>query len=704
MFINTREFSREANYYDKHGRYDDGEYNSRHWLEYWRYQKQLCKDGYSVGGVKITGRHYFYLNFCPIERVIKTTLNGKTREDREFGFPRFWDEDYNFYHVKDIARFGISEKEYKELNLDVIIKPEHLVGRKHIIWLKPRGVGASYKGGAEGAYNYFLLKKSKTFYLASTTQYLTNDGILNKFIDVRDFINSYRYNKNLGVGTHGFYQGKVKADMEKMHFKNGRLGVDGTTIVGGKQSEVFGVNLNGDYNKARGKRGVQIHFEEFGNFKDADAAWLIARPSVEEGDSMFGQLIGWGTGGTEGEGFAAMEKMFYDTETYNCIGVENIWDEGALGTFAGYFTPAYRDIGFTDENGNSLTDKAKAHYDSLRAIAEKSPDGSNILKTKAEKPYCPREATLITSGNPFLSAELLEHITELKNKRLRAGGVLGIPADLIYTPEGVKHTLSEKKPIPTYPITKDDSIRVNLEGVPVIYEIPYKDPKTGQVPPNLYYICNDPYSHDNSLDKSNLSLGASYVIERMNTLTKTKGGIIVASYVGRPKTQDTYNDNLFKLAQYYNAKVASENNTGDTYGYAKRNKLLNYMEKQFTLAYDSVLATKNGMQRTHSMHITGERKKTGLLYLRDWLYEVIANDEESGKPIYRLHTIIDIPLLEEFAKFNDVGNFDRVSALLIGMFQDKEYTYQNKKITNSLSTIESIYLNLQKNTGNIFKI
>jgi len=705
MFTNTREFSREAIYYDKHGRYDDGEYGSKHWQEYWDLQEFRCLNGYTVGDVTITGRHYFYLNFCPIERVIEKTINGKVVSERKFGFPRFWDEDYNFYHIKDIARYGCDLSYYKKLGLDINIKEEHLKGNKHIILLKPRGVGASYKGGAEGAYNYFLLKKSKTFYLASSKQYLTSDGILNKFLDVRNFINGYKFNQQLGIGGHGFYQSKLKHDIEAMHFKNGILGSDGVTEIGGYQSEVFGVNLNNNPDNARGKRGIQVHFEEFGNFKNADTAWLVARPSVEEGDKMFGQLIGWGTGGTSGEGFAAMEKMFYDPDTYNCIGIENIWDEGAGDSFCSYFIPAYKDIGFTDNEGNSLKDKAKAYYETQRNIAAKSPDGSQLLKTKAEKPFCPREAVLITDGNPFLSAELLEHINELKAKRLRNGGVLGIPVNLQYANEGaVKHIMNtELKPIPSFPITKDDTSRMNLDGCVMIYDLPYVDLKTNKTPPNLYIICHDPYSHDNSLDKSNMSLGATYVIERINNLTKSKGDIIVASYVGRPKSAEEYNENLFKLAQFYNAKIGAENNTGDVYGYAKRNKLLQYVEPQFSVGYDAKIATKAGMIRSHGMHITGERKKTGLLYLRDWLYNIRATDELTGKVIYTLHTITDIALLEEFAKYNDVGNFDRISALLVGMYQDKEYIYQNKKPENNSSTIADFYLTLQSSFGSVFK-
>lgn len=704
QFINTQYFREEAIYYEKHGRYDDGEYGSKYWQEYWDVQEFRCLNGYTVGDVTITGRHYFHLNFSRMATVSSEFKNGKKIVSRDVTFPFFWDEDYNYYWVLEIAKNGILKEDYLKLNLDIEIREDCLKGGKHVIWLKPRGVGASYKAGSGCAYNYHLMKDSRTNCLASTKQYLTVDGLLNKFLDVRDFINNYRYNPITKVGSHGFYQSKIKGDMESMHFISGRLGSDGTSIVGGKKAEIIGVNLNGDVQKARGKRSLQVYFEEFGSFKDADVAWNIAIPSVEQEGDVFGTLIAFGTGGTEGEGFAAMEKMFYDPDTYNCIAINNKWDDGALGTFCSYFTPAYKAVGFMDSEGNSNQVKAREFYESKRKIAEKSPDGSDILRAKAEKPFCPREAVLITDGNPFLSAELLEHINELKAKRLRNGGVLGIPVNLQYGNEGVKHIMNtELKPIPNFPITKDDTSRMNLDGCVMIYDLPYIDLKTKKTPPNLYIICHDPYAHDNSLDKANMSLGATYVIERINNITKSKGDIIVASYVGRPKSIEEYNENLFKLAQFYNAKIGAENNTGDVWGFAKRNKLLQYVEPQFSVGYDPKIATKAGMIRSHGMHMTGDRKKVGLLYLKDWLYHVRGTDELTGKVIYTFHTIEDIALLEEFAKYNDVGNFDRISALLVGMYQDKEYIYQNKKPENNSSTIADFYLTLQSSFGSVFK-
>ncbi len=63
-FLRTDVFREAALYFSKHGCYTPDPYLSPGWYDYWREQRRRIMDGYSVAGVKITGEHYFYLNFC----------------------------------------------------------------------------------------------------------------------------------------------------------------------------------------------------------------------------------------------------------------------------------------------------------------------------------------------------------------------------------------------------------------------------------------------------------------------------------------------------------------------------------------------------------------------------------------------------------------------------------------------------------------
>jgi hypothetical protein len=100
--INTEEFRPEAIRFEntrrKHGTgfYIDAPKGSIEYKNYWSLQKHYCQHGYSVGGVKITGEHYFYLNFCQISLKITKKItdatelvNKRTKVETAVTFPDF---------------------------------------------------------------------------------------------------------------------------------------------------------------------------------------------------------------------------------------------------------------------------------------------------------------------------------------------------------------------------------------------------------------------------------------------------------------------------------------------------------------------------------------------------------------------------------------------------------------------------------------
>jgi hypothetical protein len=84
--------------------------------------------------------------------------NKRTRRERLFKFPDFWDYDTHYFKA-------IEEAEAE--------------GR-HMVVLKARARGYSFKGASMLCRNYFLIKKSKSFAVASEQKYLTGDGLLTK--------------------------------------------------------------------------------------------------------------------------------------------------------------------------------------------------------------------------------------------------------------------------------------------------------------------------------------------------------------------------------------------------------------------------------------------------------------------------------------------------------------------------------------------
>ena len=626
MFRNSIKYSPAAQHYLDFGFYTDAIPGTKEYYDYWDEQKQRCLEGYE----ELTGYHYFYLNFCPIDRVVDDIMADGTKiARRERTFPAFYDGDHEYFTAVD---------ECRKTN-------------KHMVVLKARRKGFSYKAGAMLARNYFLLRNSKNYVFASQKEYLIGDGLLSKAWDFLSFIDD----------NTAWTQPRLR-DRE-MHKQSGyKKNVNGADVELGMKSQIIGVSLKDNPDKVRGKAGDLIFFEEAGSFGGLLKAWEVAMPTMRQGSKTLGTMIAFGTGGEEGVGFDGMEELFYHPESYDCMAFDNNWDAGAMGTKCGYFVPIYQNLdGFIDDNGNSQTEKAKQHEEDQREKKKGANDPKALDQYTAEHPFTPQEATLQVTANLFDVTSLKEQYNKIKAHDLQSEGTAGL---MYYNKDGKAsfRAAGEVSPVYKFPHRKGDK----TEGAVVVYESPYKT-KEGETPHNLYLICHDPYAQSKST--TNESLGAAYVIKRPNNLSKPDD-IIVASYVGRPQTQDEYNRNLFMLAEYYNAKIGFENDRGELIAYAKRYRKLHKLQEEFEMLDKRELRSRN-VKRQYGMHMTEQRKRQGELYIRDWLITPRHTDEE-GNVTLNLHKIYDPALLQELIKFNHKGNFDRVMAFMVGMYHTRE--------------------------------
>jgi len=429
----------------------------------------------------------------------------------------------------------------------------------------------------------------------------------------------------------------------------------------GMKSQIMGVSLKDNPDKVRGKAGELVFFEEAGSFPGLLKAWEVTMPTMRQGAKTLGLMVAFGTGGTEGADFEAMEEIFYNPAAYDCMDYDNIWDEGAVGTRCGYFIPIQKNLdGFIDEEGNSLQADAKEYEHEMREKKKGAADAKSLDQYIAEHPFSPQEATLQVTANLFDVASLQEHYNTIKANNLHTKGTPGIfyykKDRVAFKPDYTAH------PIAKFPHRKD----TDNTGAVVIYESPYTN-KENETPHNLYVICHDPYGQNQSADSS--SLGAAYVLKRPNNLSQPDD-MIVASYIGRPATQDDYNRNLFMLADYYNAKIGFENDRGEIIAYAKRHRKLHRLQPEFEMLDKKELQSRR-VRRTYGMHMTEARKRQGEIYIRDWLNSLRGVDDQ-GKKFLNLQKIYDPALIQELIKFNHKGNFDRVMALMIGMYHTRE--------------------------------
>ena len=667
-FVNTEEFRRPAQFFLKEKKYTRAPRHTRPWYEFWREEQRRCKEGYSVGGVRITRHHYFYLNYCQILRIsdddlIRVEKGGGVA--KEYLFPAFWDGDYGFFHALDIARFGIRDPDdpllsitahrkrelFEELHLPFNI--EHLDGGKHLIVLKARGKGYSYKTGSILSQQFNLGFKSKNFALASEREYLIRDGVLSKAWDNVAFLNN-----------HTAFRQPLLIDTQMHKIAGYRKVVHGAEVTLGRANEIMGVTTKNDPDKARGKRGDYIFAEEAGKFPNLLKAFQIARPSVEEGAFRSGQLVVYGTGGTAEANYEGLETLFNNPDAYNCLAIENIWDEGVVNKTGGFFVPAWQNWeGYMDSHGNSDEVGARLHHNTTRDLIKQSPVPGALAQYVAENPFTPREATLNVTANSFPILELTAQRDWLEasgrwKTLVQRGKMIDSQDGLIFMPKNPGYNINK------WPAMKDDDLDADVS----VYESPYRN-IDGTVPDGLYIACCDPYAHNQSTDSAP-SLGATYILKLTNNFSPTLNESIVAWYVGRPAMQDDYNDQLFKLLRYYNAKLGFENDRGNIKDYATYHRYLHFLETEFQMLFKKSLQSTN-VKRNYGMHMTPQRKEQGELYIRDWLNSKISTDDDKNE-IKILHTLMDIGLLNELIKYNPEGNFDRVSSLMIGMYHQRE--------------------------------
>lgn len=612
------------------------------YFKYWDEQMDRCKYGYTADdGDFISGYNYFYLNFCPIQRMIYTTINNpdgstKIKKTRDLQFPDFYDYDYYFFQaVEDAEGEG-----------------------KHLCALKSRRKGYSYKNAAMACRNYYLFAGSKTYIYASNKQYLTEDGILTKAWDYMDFID-----KNTAWG-------KKRSVNTQMRKRAGFFTKDeyGNEIELGFKSEIIGVTLKDNPDVVRGKAGKLIIFEEAGSFSELSAAWQIARPSVEQDGMAFGTMIAFGTGGDKDSHFETLKDMFYNPDGYNCIGFDNIWDETPSDKKCGFFIPQYTNMDFRDDagnriymdnDGNTLRRKSVEYIlAERRKVIENATNSVAVDRYVAEHCITPQEACLEFGGNIFPKKELQEQLAKIRiNKSLSNMKQVG---DLVWEADGsLKWVIKKHGDITYYPLKKDD----DPTGSIVIWEHPMKDAPIG-----LYILGVDPYDHDQS---GTNSLGSTFVYKRFQDF-ENYYDIIVAEYTGRPSTAEEYYENLRKLAVYYNGRIMYENERKGLFPYFTAKHCDYLLADQPDIISDIVGNTK--VQRKKGCHMNKQIKQWGEGLIKDWLNE----EQAPGKK--NLHNILSEPLLEELISYNDTGNFDRVMALMqVMIYREQLYNVKVKE-------------------------
>jgi hypothetical protein len=420
----------------------------------------------------------------------------------------------------------------------------------------------------------------------------------------------------------------------------------GSSEAAGFKSEIIGVTLKNDPDKARGKRGKLIVWEEAGSFPHILKSWRLAQRSLEEGKRVFGFMLAFGTGGEEGVDFVGLESLFYSPKAYRVHNVSNCWDLNASSGHCAFFVPDYLNIADCyDSDGNSDVIKALVQIiDNRITVRSNTNDSSDYAQVKAEGPITPQEAVMRTEGTVFPVNDLKEYLVEISPTIENFVGRHFV--GYLYWQGGDKVEFRPKFDV--NPIREVPFKGKNKEGALEIFELPKAN--SGQKPHWGRYIGGvDPVDDD---------YGSSlFSILIMDTFTDK----IVAEYTGRMNKAESNFELALKLAMYYNAELNYENKLKGMFDYFHRMNALKYLADTPEILKD--------MEYVKQQYATGNKSKGtpptptinkwGRRLQADWM---ISKNEHDPDSEINLRRIRSIGYIKEAIQWNVDGNFDRISA------------------------------------------
>lgn len=663
-------FRPTASHYKKYGTFTNLRPNANPNSEYgkWiRRERDRCWNGYvrESDGEWVTGPLYFYMNYCPI--IQSKIRKGTKQADRIVDFPEMWEGIYWRFHYMEQARSGGLYNDF--------------LGGNHGAELASRGKSKSYSMASMLTHNFVLGENSTaceeivSIATAYQKEYLTKDGVLNKFVSMANFCAEHTQ----------FPRKRLKSSLQDMVWKMGYKDLE-LDIEKGTQNSVLGVSSKDDESKLRGKRAAFIGIEEFGTFPRLIDLYNVMLPSVQEGDYVFGLMYLQGTAGDNESDFAGAQEIMYNPRGYNMYALPNVFDKYNQGKphFVFFFPGYINRKGCYNKDG--VSDVIQALIEILLnryRVKYNSTDPNTVIKTIAEVPITPAEAIIKTGVNMFPVTDLTERLGQIDSNPREY--------DDVYVGE---LTINDSREVGFKP-TSAQSIRDfphkdnKIEGAVEIYNMPEKD-KSGKVFDNRYILGCDPYDDDES---NTMSLGSVWVLD----LWTDK---VVAEYTGRPLFADDFYEICRKLCLMYNGRMNYENNKKGLFAYFSKMNCLYLLTDvlDFLKDKDMIKGSSYG-NKAKGTNATAAVNAYARNLLRSWLLKPVTiiqtiDGEDKEIVVPNLYTLRSRALIKELILYNSEGNFDRISAMgmLMLLREDKMILYNGKVSRTKEEEASSSYL------------
>ena len=222
--------------------------------DFWEEMDYYCYNGFKPKDMpRISGRHFFYLNFCSILRLLPNS-----------------------------SRKTLGAPFYRDLDHMMFLEIENAINKGYgLIVLKPRRIGMSEIGVANCVYESTFFQHNKIGICA---------GKEDKAAEFYDKFKSSLEN------VHEAYRNKVtinNADTVKVYYDDT---VNKEKKKYGLQSQAFMKTMFADSSAFEGGSYSMVIFEEAGLFENLVASYQATKPCFMEGAKQFGMPFIFGTG------------------------------------------------------------------------------------------------------------------------------------------------------------------------------------------------------------------------------------------------------------------------------------------------------------------------------------------------------------------------------------------------------------------------
>lgn len=488
------------------GKYCSFPFGTKRYHDFWQEEHRKCVEGMTSHGYRITGDHYFFLNYYQLpESQVK-----KAGQGRGFIFPSFASKQYEYFHYIDLCRYL----------------------KKDVVAVKARACGFSEIGACLGVNAYSTRKHTHSVYSAFTDKYVSD--ILKK---------CWTQLENLNANSEGGMRHVRQKVNTAYHKRASKINKQREELPNSWGADIEGIVVD-DANKLRGDRIDMLFFEEAGSNPILKETWIKGNALVVVGGNKIGTRIAFGTGGdvkTQDQ----LEDMFYNPLGFDVLPYRHNYTEDGEYVLTGFFIPAYCFLlneDAVDDRGVTNTKFAKEYYQKKRDKLISLPD--EYVRECAEFCFTPQEAFLTQGDNLFDKQLLALQASAIK---LKQGPI----------PERGSIEYKFKNGVVKESEIESTFFKPDIHGHTHIIEKPQTD-ANDKVPANLYVAGIDGIDlgqEDTSAMTRDPSQFCVVVLRRAYGVHPPK---IVAYYMDRPRKIEQAHIACLRLLQYYNAQACLE--------------------------------------------------------------------------------------------------------------------------------------------------